>query len=213
MTTAKLVENRFLRDSERRALEKSYDFLLRVRTEMHYLTGRPLDGLTLQLQGRVAAGFDFPQKHILHRVEAFMREYFSHARNIHLLTQSAIERINAVVEKPSFFGILRPKPEKVDGFVVRSGKLYEESKETFTEDPYRLIRAFHHAQVRQLDFSAELRDSIRRRLRLVDRTFQYPGSRGRLFLLFSLARARSAAFFARCTILVSSGATFPSSGP
>jgi [protein-PII] uridylyltransferase len=172
-TTAKLVERRLLRDSERRALEKSYDFLLRVRTEMQYLTGRPLDGLTLQLQGRVAAGFNFPQKHILHRVEAFMREYFSHARNIHLITQSAIERINVVVEKPGLFGILRPKLEKVDGFVVRSGKLYEESRETFTEDPYRLIRAFHHAQVRQIDFSAELRDSIRRRLRLVDRTFQY----------------------------------------
>jgi [protein-PII] uridylyltransferase len=172
-TTAKLVEKRFLRDSERRALEKSYDFLLRVRTEMHYLIGRPLDSLTLQLQGRVAAGFNFPQKHILHRVEAFMREYFSNARNIHLLTQSAIERINAVPEKPTLFGILRPKVEKFDGFVARNGKLYEESRETFAEDPYRLIRAFHHAQVRQLAFSPELRDSIRRRLRLVNRTFQY----------------------------------------
>jgi [protein-PII] uridylyltransferase len=172
-TTAKLVERRFLRDSERRALEKSYDFLLRVRTEMHYLTGRSLDGLTLQLQGRVAAGFNFPQRHILLRVEAFMREYFSHARNIHLISQSVIERMNVVPEKSGLFGILRPKIEKFDGFVARGGKLYEESRETFAEDPYRLIRAFHHAQVRQLNFSTELRDFVRRRLRLVDRTFQY----------------------------------------
>jgi [protein-PII] uridylyltransferase len=172
-TTAKLVERRFLRDSERRALEKSYDFLLRVRNEMHYLSGRLLDGLTLQLQGRVAAGFNFPQRHILHRVEAFMREYFSQARNIHLITQSVIERMNVVPEKSGFFGILRPKIEKFDGFVARGGKLYEESRETLAEDPYRLIRAFHHAQVRQLNFSTELRDFIRRRLRLVDRTFQY----------------------------------------
>ena len=172
-TTAKLVEGRFLRDSERRALEKSYDFLLRVRTEMHYLTGRSQDSLTLQLQGRVAAGFNFPQRHILLRVEAFMREYFSHARNIHLLTKSVIERMSVVPEKSGFLGIFRPRAEKFDGFVAREGKLYEESREIFTEDPYRLIRAFHHAQVRQLNFSSELRDSIRRRLRMVNRTFQY----------------------------------------
>jgi [protein-PII] uridylyltransferase len=172
-TTAKLVESRFLRDSERRALEKSYDYLLRVRTEMHYLMGRSLDSLTLQLQGRVAASFNFPQKHILHRVEAFMREYFSHARNIHLMTQSVIERMNVVPEKTGFFGILRPKVEKFDGFVARGGKLYEESREALADDPYRLIRAFHHAQVRQLNLSTELRDFIRRRRRLVNRTFQY----------------------------------------
>ena len=172
-TTAKLVEGRFLRDSERRALEKSYDFLLRVRTEMHYLTGRSQDSLTLQLQGRVAAGFNFPQRHILLRVEAFMREYFSHARNIHLITKSVFERMSVVPEKSGFLGIFRPRAEKFDGFVAREGKLYEESREIFTEDPYRLIRAFHHAQIRQLNFSSELRDSIRRRLRMVNRTFQY----------------------------------------
>ena len=172
-TTAKLVDARFLRDSERRALEKSYDFLLRVRTEMQYLTGRPVGQLTLQLQGQVAAGFNFPQRHILHRVEAFMREYYSQARNIHLITKFVIERMNTVPEKPGLFGIFRPKVEKFDGFISRGGKLYEESRDTFADDPYRLIRAFHHAQVRQLDFSTELGDSIRRRLRLVNRTFQY----------------------------------------
>ena len=42
-----------------------------------------------------------------------MREYFSHARNIHLITQSAIERMSVVPEKSGFFGILRPKAGKI----------------------------------------------------------------------------------------------------
>lgn len=175
MTTAKLVENHHLRDTERRMLEKAYDYLLRVRAEMHYLGGRPQDNLTLQLQGRVAGGFNYPQRHVLRRVEAFMREYYSQARNIHLITQAVIERMKVVPDKPraGLLGLLKPKVEKFDGFVARGGRLYADSRETFAEDPYRMIRAFHHAQVRQLEFSSELRDLIRRRLRLVDRTFQY----------------------------------------
>ena len=31
-----------------------------------------------------------------------MREYFSHARNIHLITQSVIERMNVVPERSGF---------------------------------------------------------------------------------------------------------------
>jgi len=172
-TTAKLVEQRYLRETERRALEKAYDFLLRVRTEMHYVMNRPQDGLTLQLQGRVATDFNYPQRHILRRVEAFMKEYYRQTRDIHLITNSAIERMHLLPEKPSIFNLLKSRVEKFDGFMAKGGKLYVESRETFAEDVYRLIRAFHHTQVRQLEFSPELRDSIRRRLRLIDRTFQY----------------------------------------
>lgn len=176
-TTAKLVEKKYLRESERRALEKSYDFLLRVRSEMHYLTERPQDNLTLQLQGRVAGNFGYGQRDILRRVEAFMRDYYSHTRDIHLMTVTAIERMEVSGEK-QHHGLLdilrvRPKVEKFDGFAAREGRLTIEAKDIFGEDVYRMIRAFHHAQIRQLTFSSELRDLIRRRLRLVDRTFQY----------------------------------------
>lgn len=172
-STSKLVEQRFLRDPERRALEKAYDFLLRVRTEMHYITGRPQDGLTLQLQGRVATNFNYPQKHILRRVEAFMRDYYSHTRDIHLITGVAIGRMNLVPEKAKLLELIKPRIEKFDEFVAKGGKLYADSRETFAGDIYRLIRAFHHAQIRQIELSPELCDSIRRRLRYVDRTFQY----------------------------------------
>jgi len=183
MTTAKLVDKRFLRDSERRALEKGYEFLLRVRTEMHYLTGRPQDQLTLQIQGRIADSFAYPQRHILRRVEAFMRDYYQHTRQIYLITQSVIERMGILAEKnPGLMGLLKPRSEKFDGFVSKGGRLYVEDRETFAQDIHRLIRAFQHAQVRQIEFSSELRDSVRRRLRLIDRTFQYARATRETFL-------------------------------
>jgi [protein-PII] uridylyltransferase len=55
-------------------LEKSYDFMLRTRAAMQYINGRLADVLTLQLQGRVANEFNYPQKNILRKVEAFMRD-------------------------------------------------------------------------------------------------------------------------------------------
>jgi [protein-PII] uridylyltransferase len=177
MTTAKLVEAKVLRETERRPLERGYDFLLRTRTEMHYLNQRAVDTLNLQLQGKIAVAFNYQQKTILRKVEAFMRDFYSHTRNIHLITEAALQQMEArPVKKPAgllgMFGA-KPKAEKFDGFIVRQGRIEPESREIFHEDPYRMMRAFHHAQVRQLEFHAELSDLIRRRLPIVNRTFQY----------------------------------------
>lgn len=90
---SKLVELKFLRESERRTLDKAYDFLMRVRTEMHYINGRPIDSLTLQMQGKVATNFDYPQKHILGRCEAFMRDYYRSTRDIDLITTMVMDRL------------------------------------------------------------------------------------------------------------------------
>lgn len=180
----KLVEQRFLRETDRRSIEKAYDFLMRVRAEMQYLVGRASDRLTLQMQGRVATGFGYGQKHILRKVEAFMRDYYSHTRAMQLLTSACIERLK-VRPEPSgkrFLGLIKPRAEHFDGFVSRAGRLNLESKEALAGDEFRLLRAFHHAQVRQLEFSGELRDIIRRKLPLIGRTFQYARASRETFL-------------------------------
>ncbi len=176
-STAKLVEAGILRDGDRRRIEKSYDFMLRTRAAMQYLNGRSADVLTLQLQGRVAHEFNYPQKNILRKVEAFMRDYYGHARTIYLVSEAALRKMEAAPDvRPkgifSLFGV-RQKPEKLDCFIIQNGQLEPESREIFNDDPYRLMRAFHHAQVRQLEFHPELVDLICRRLHLIDRTFQY----------------------------------------
>lgn len=185
-STAKLVEAKILREGDRKRLEKSYDFLLRTRAEMQYLNGRSADQLTLQLQGRVAQTFDYPQKNILRKVESFMRDYYGHARTIFLVTEAALGKMEARSAPPPsrLYRLLhaRPKSEKFDRFIARGGQLIPESREIFNDDPYRLLRAFHHAQVRQLEFHPELVDLVSRRLHLIDRTFQYAASARETFL-------------------------------
>ena len=172
---ARLVEEHILHGKERKLLEVSHDFLLRVRTEMHYQTGRAADQLTLQLQGKVATALEYPEKNILRRCEAFMRDYYRHTREVHLITTLALGHIREQRGmKTTFLGKLLGRGEKtVDEMEIREGELFPKSRDIFNKDPSRMMRAFQLAQKRQLKFSAELGDLIKRRLKLVDRTFQY----------------------------------------
>jgi [protein-PII] uridylyltransferase len=186
-TTAKLVEEKFLRESERKLLEKAYDFLLRVRTEMHFVNKRPIDSLTLYLQGQVATRLEYPQKHMLARVEAFMRDYYQHTRNIQRITETAVYRMVPELEPAKsglkgLFAPRTPRPEHFDGFFAKNGMLHAESPAVFGEDPQRLMRLFQHAQLRRLELSPALRDLVRRRLGLINRTFQYSRAAREVFL-------------------------------
>ncbi|HYZ75536.1 MAG TPA: [protein-PII] uridylyltransferase [Chthoniobacterales bacterium] len=180
MSTAKLVERKYIAESDRRAIDRAYDFLQRVRTELHYINKRPADVLTLFLQGQVANHFNYPQKTVVRRSEAFMRDYFQHARTIYLTTTRITERFllpeSASKDTRPIFGFLakrKLKTEHFDGFYSQNGLIYYENRDVFKEDPFRLLRVFLHAQQRELDLSPELEQLIRRRTRLINRTFQY----------------------------------------
>src|SRR3984893_7627349 len=83
MSTAKLVERKYITEGDRRAIDRAYDFLLRVRTELNYLNRRPSDVVTLFLQGQIANNFGYSQKNVLRRSETFMRDYYQHARTVY----------------------------------------------------------------------------------------------------------------------------------
>ena len=189
MTSAELVERKLLTESERRKLDRAYDFLLRVRTELHYLNKRATDVLSMAFELQIADNFKYPQKSALRRSEAFMRDYYQHARTIYYMTEILSERLSLseLDEKkrlplfPIPFLTPRKKEEHLDGFIYTDHTLLPESREIFNQDPYRMMRVFRYAQERGLRFSPDLQQLIRRRLQLVDRTFQYSRAAREIF--------------------------------
>jgi [protein-PII] uridylyltransferase len=91
LTTRHLVGKDWLSESDRRRIENAYDFLLRVRTDLHYATGRGSDILHLNVQEQIAMRLSYPARGGQLRSEALMHDYYEHTRNIFRVT----ERITA----------------------------------------------------------------------------------------------------------------------
>jgi len=176
----KMQEKAWLSASERKQLDAAYDFLLRVRNELHYRTGRANDVINLSQQGKIADAFDYMQHTVLRRIEVFMRDYYTHARNIYNICKLLDERLELESQevKKTAFNFLarrRKRSESVDGFNIRKDIIMAESTSIFREDPFRMIRVFLYMQQRHVAMDPAMKTLIRARLGLVDRSFRYSG--------------------------------------
>jgi [protein-PII] uridylyltransferase len=176
-TLADLQAREFVSEAERKQLEAAYDFLLRVRTELHYEVVRPLDVLGKNLQPAVATALGYGDRSPSKRIEKFMRDLYTHMRNIFLITRTLEQRMALVAPSRSRF-LLRawlPKrkrePEIVDGFKFINGEIHAASNRIFRDSPRRLMRVFLHAQQRHMTLHPDLAQLIRNQLALVDRDF------------------------------------------
>jgi [protein-PII] uridylyltransferase len=173
---SELRQRDFLAATEQRQLDAAYDFILRVRNAMHYMTNRACDVIGLGLQPQLASEFGYRHHDLLRRTEAFMRDYYMHSRNIFLLTNALADRLALKPTKPSRLGTLlgrrSRKEEAVDGFLIRDGLISASEPTIFKQDPLRLMRVFRYVQQREVELSPELRSQIRQNLKLVDRSFQ-----------------------------------------
>lgn len=176
-----LVEARIITKSTCQQLNNAYDFLHRVRNELHYENGRCTDILTLRLQGVVATQFAYPQKTILRRCEFFMRDYYRHTRAVYTHSTSLMEYFEIEHQDRSpnkLLGMLpfrgkKQKSVKFDGFVSRNGRIFLENNDVFNEDPTRLMRIFQHCQLKSLDLSPQARRYIHEACKKIDRSFRY----------------------------------------
>lgn len=78
---------------ERRELDEAYDFLLRVRFEMHVATRSKQDQLTVAAQQGAAKALGFTPRGDHLAVEFFMREYYRHTRIIARITEDCVDAL------------------------------------------------------------------------------------------------------------------------
>ncbi|MBL9118182.1 MAG: [protein-PII] uridylyltransferase [Verrucomicrobiaceae bacterium] len=159
-------------------LRRAYDFLLRVRNELHYHEGRDQDVLTLQLQGPIATKLGYKGKLMTERIEAFMHDYYVHVRNVLRQSSKVMDRFNIeVLEKgeretgsiatallrtftPRKKKSAQAKVEHFDGFYSKHGRIFVESPNWFKEDPTRMMRLFMHTQQRHLRLAPDVFDLV-----------------------------------------------------
>ncbi len=179
LTTTHLVGMDWLSEPDRRRIEAAYDFLLRVRTELHYLNQRATDVLHLNMQETMAARLAYPPARGLLRSEAFMKDVYGHSRNIFRVTERITEQFvsgYSSAKTRSLFSFLprakRPV-ETVNGFVIEDGQIDIHQPDLFAKEPVEMMRAIELAQGRKLEPTPHLADVFSRKVGLVTPTFRY----------------------------------------
>src|SRR5437868_1527416 len=157
----------------------AYDFLLRLRTDLHYLSKRAADILHLNLQEEIARRLRYREKNGQRATEALMRDYYKHTRNIFRVTERITEQFATGYATSgtralfSFLPLRRGTEIRVGSFFVRHGQLHTERRDLFKTDPLEMMTAFQRAQEHNVDLSPELEDLLSRALGQITRTYRY----------------------------------------
>ena len=179
LTTTHLVGRDWLTEADQRRLDAAYDFLLRVRTTLHYETKRATDVLHLNIQEQLARRLQYSQSTPLLRSEAFMKDYYGHTREIFRITERITEQFMSgktsgmLRSLLSFLPMARSQERDLGEFVSREEQLHAKQQNLFQTNPTLMMEAFRLAQAEKLELSPELEDLFTRNLSLITRTFQY----------------------------------------
>src|SRR5438034_5861699 len=180
LSTNQLVGKDWLSESDQRRIERAYDFLLRLRTDLHYATGRATDILHLNLQEQIASRLGYSARKGQLRSESLMRDYYGHTRNILRVTERITQQFvrGHVTSKTrslfSFLPLARANKTPLGQFFfIENKQLHPARRDVFRNDPEQIMRAFELAQEHEVDISPQLEDFLSRSLRHVTRTYQY----------------------------------------
>lgn len=199
-TLKDLEEREMLSAEEHRQLKDSYDFLLRVRNELHYRAGRGSDTLTPVHQPVVAAGLGYsgdPRR----RTERFMRDYYTAARHIHIITRTLEDRLALTAENTErkrwseLLKLRKPggeRAETFDGFQLVRGQVHVVDKRVLRDHPARMMRAFLHAQARGVPLHPDLAQFIRQQVSRLGDEFRSDEHVRRTFIQVLSARGNVA---------------------
>ena len=180
LSTNQLVGKDWLSETDQRRIERAYDFLLRLRTDLHYATGRATDILHTNLQEEIAKRLHYSPGNGQLRSEALMRDYYEHTRNIFRVSERITAQFvsgyatNKTRSLFSFLPLIRQDKTAIgDSFFIRQKQLHPIRRDLFRRNPEQMMRAFQLAQEHDLELSPELADLLNRSLHHVTRTYQY----------------------------------------
>ena len=165
-----LVDRNVFSDLEAGLFRKAHAFLTTVRCHMHYLTGRPEERLTFDVQPEIARLMGYGDRKTQRGVERFMRRYYLVAKDVGDLTRIFCAALEDETKRRPWVrlpGRLSGERELGD-FVVRSGRLNTKSEEVIRRNPANMLRLFETAQIHRLDIHPSALRQITQSLKSID---------------------------------------------
>jgi [protein-PII] uridylyltransferase len=185
------VEAKVFTAEEYATFRRCEDFLWAVRCHLHFLTGRPEERLTFDVQQAMAERLGYVERRGLRAVERFMKHYFLVAKDVGDLTTilcSALE-IQQHKSSPGLTRFLNPLGWRTrrtiratSDFRFDNGRLNVANADVFKRDPVNLIRFFARAEETNAFFHPDAVRLLRRSLRLIDDRLRNNPEANRIFL-------------------------------
>ncbi|MEI8394282.1 MAG: [protein-PII] uridylyltransferase [Rhodospirillaceae bacterium] len=133
---------------------KAQNFLWTVRCHLHYLTGRPEDRLTFDVQTEIGRRMGYTDHAGTVSVERFMKHYFLTAKDVGDLTRIFCAALEADSKRPPRFNLWRlglGRAKEVGGFRLDGERLNLHHERQFREVPLDMLRLFLVARDNGLD--------------------------------------------------------------
>jgi [protein-PII] uridylyltransferase len=157
-----MLEHEWLGRQEALWLEQAYDFLWRVRLQVHQLAGRRQDQLLFSEQEQVARRLGYADSRQGLAVEAFMRLYYRHTARIARTTAFFLERLGEAQRK---FPRIRLRRRVLPGpFLLDGRHLHFLEPEWLGKDPRLLMQFFWQAAQMDAHFHHQAGGVIRENL-------------------------------------------------
>ena len=181
---AELVEKGIFTAAEYRRFANAQSFLWTVRCHLHYLTGRPEERLTFDVQTELARRMNYTDHAGSRGIERFMKHYFLVAKDVGDLTRIFCAALEDQHKRRRRFSLLRfgLRKRQIEGFAIEGDRLNITTDDGFQKDPVKMLRLFHLAQERGLDIHPKALRLIRRNLRLVDAKLRENPEANQLFM-------------------------------
>lgn len=177
-----LYQKGLLERADLQALERGWDFLLRVRHELHLRTNKKHDVINFELTAPIAEALGFKDRRGTLAAEAFMQRYYYHARMVLHVSKGIWERALESAEGKirGTFGRLGIK-DLGHGFRTYRKELIV-SEKALQEDPANIMRAFVLMQKHKVPLARSSYELLRRYARKIDPAFRSNPEVNRLFL-------------------------------
>jgi [protein-PII] uridylyltransferase len=185
-----LVAHGVLNQATLRQFGKARRFLWAVRCHLHYLTDRPEERLTFDLQPEVARRMGYRDRKTSRSVERFMKHYYLVAKEVGALTRIFCAALEEQHRRRPRLGLARLGlgRRRIDGMIVQGGRIAPATPDLFERQPIAMLQLFQLAQERDLDIHPEALRAVTQSLRRVDAELRKDPAANALFLKMLTAR-------------------------